>query len=379
MERLHAHASTPLSVTFHKLFEYVVAAMLRASGYVAGVPIRRIGGRGTTHQIDVIGIEFTHLPFLYDTILLVEAKCYNPGETVGIDVVRQVKSNIVDLEQTLPRDLNLLPRNIRPVQFFVSVFGKRDGEGLTACYRGAIFTTGRFSKYAKEFAYAHGIYLFNFPQRIAGRRVVDWIKTLEGILFDLAENPSLLKRYFPTAKKTRIDYYVNILQKLKENHGDLEPDERHYLFTMIRNFLRKNEDLKPFWKELKNFCLVDLNGYPALTYLLKRRSIHLVGDVLRQYQIGAEKRRRRRKYGTTAVISDMKLIKSWSERLDEDLYEVSFLITDEKSEPILQGSTLIHSFLHESLELGKITLTLPVAQGLFLVARSAESEPRSES
>jgi hypothetical protein len=371
--------STPAPAPSHKLFEYVIAAMLRASGYVAGVPIRRIGGRGTTHQIDVIGIEFTHLPFLYDTVLLVEAKCYDPGETVGIDVVRQVKSNVVDLEQTLPRALNLLPRNIKPVQFFVRVFGKKDGEGLTACYRGAIFTTGKFSRYAREFAYAHGIYLFNFPQSIAGRRVVDWIKTLEKILFDFAGKPSSLRMYFPTAKKTRLNYYSKILQRFRENHGDLEPNERHYLFTVIRNLLRKNENLRPFWEELRNFCLVDLNGYPALTQLLKRRSIHLVGDVLRQYHIGAEKRRRRRKYGTTATISDMKLTKRWSERLDEDLYEVGFLVTDEKSEPILEGRTFVHSFLNEFFEMGKILLTLPIAQGLYLVARSAEGQPQSEN
>ena len=358
------------SITLDKLFEYVVAAMLRASGYVAGVPIRRIGGRGTTHQIDVIGIEFSHLPFLYDTILLVEAKCYDPDATVGIDIVRQVKSNILDLEQTLPRNLNLLPRNIRHVEFFVNVFGKREGEGLTACYRGAVFATGKFSRYAKEFAYAHGIYLFNFPRRIAGREVVEWIKILKKALLDVAKSPSKLKKYFPTARASRLDYYAGILEKFKENFSDLEPEERHYLFTIVRNILRKDEYLKLFWAEVRNFCLVDLNGYPALTYLRKKRTLYLTKKVLEQYKIGAEKKRRRI-YGSKAEISDMKLLKEWSKPIGEDLYEVSYVVLDEKSEPILEGRTFVHGFLHEFFEMGEMTLMLPITEGLNLIARSS--------
>lgn len=210
-----------VSITYHKLFEYVVAAMLRASGYIAGVPVKRIGGRGTTHQIDVIGIEFNHLPFLYDTILIVEAKCYGPNESVGIDVARQVKSNILDLEQTLPRTLNSLPRTLRPVDLFVHIFGKKDGEGLTANYRGAIFTTGTFSKYTKEFSYAHGIYLLNFPPIIADKRVVDWIKGLLDILRNISNNPELLIDYFPRGKKPLLNNYNNITRKLWKNIAHL--------------------------------------------------------------------------------------------------------------------------------------------------------------
>lgn len=362
--------STSIPLSLSKLFEYIVAALLRASGYVAGVPIRRIGGRGTTHQIDVIGIEFSHLPFLYDTVLLVEAKCYDPEETVGIDIVRQVRSNVLDLEQTLPRNLNMLPRNLRRVQYFISVFGRRRIEEITACYRGAIFTTGRFSRYAKEFAYAHGIYLFNFPRSLAGRKVVEWIEMLRKILLDIAEDSAKLQKYFPTARGTPLDYYNKILAKSREDYSILEPEERHYLFTIIRNVLRKDATLRQFWLELRKFCLMDLNGYPVLTYLPKRRTIGLAKRILKQYGINADRKRRRRIYGSEATISNMKLVKEWSEPINNEFFEVAYTVKDEELQFILEGRTFVPNFLHESFKKNGITLVLPITEGLNLIARS---------
>jgi len=359
-----------VSITTHKLFEYIVAAMLRASGYVAGVPVRRIGGRGTTHQIDVIGIEFNHLPFLYDTILLVEAKCYGPNEIVGIDVVRQVRSNLLDLEQTLPRNLNPIPRTLRPVDLIVNTFGKKEGESLTASYRGAIFTTDTFSRYAKEFSYAHGIYLLNFPPRIAGKRVIDWIEDLRDILQSI-KNPEELVGYFPRGKKPRLSKYTNILKKTFEEYASLEPEERHYLFTIIRAVLRKNLELRPFWHELRMVSLANLNGYPILIALEKKRSFYLTEEVLAQYSRGAKKRKRRRIYGSNAEISDLKLVKEWAEKYTDDQYVVSFLVSDNNNQ-ILVGRAYIHSFLHDLFET-EVVLTLPINEGLTLVAKTSKN------
>jgi len=362
-------ASSALSITVDKLFEYVIAAILRGSGYVAGVPIRRIGGRGTSHQIDVIGIELNHLPFLYDTILLVEAKCYSPNESVGIDVIRQVKSNVMDLEQTLPRELTLLPRNLSPIDYFTNILGKSAGEGWTVNYRGAVFTTGQYSQYAKEFAYAHGIFLFVFPPLIKGKPTVQWVDDLKKILSELSENQSKIRIYLPLIRNEEtFKYYEQLLVKLREDYSSLKPEERHYLFTLIRGILERSEEMQPFWEEIEKIIVADFNGYPILAMLSHRISKQQTQEVLSGYLESSERKKGKNVFGSRLKISNIKLVKHWSEPLNKEAYVVSFGIKSPKVEGILEGRLFVPSELHALFGEKEVALSIPFIEGLSLVA-----------
>jgi len=355
-----------LSLRLDKMFEYVVASTLRECGYIAGVPFKRLGGRGTTHQIDVLGIEFKQLPFLYDTVLVVEAKCYDRQASVGIDTVRRVKSILIDLEQTLPRKVRLLPRYVAPLHYFKYVFGNSEGENLTVSYKGAIFSTKSYSEEAQAFANAHGIFLFNFPEYIAGKSFLKWMKMLLDELSNLAENPINLHEYLP--RSLSIEATTIMLEKLKKSYKHLEPKERHSLFTLIRKILEKKEEFRGFWSEIREYCVAVVNGYPVLTQLNGKKPVYILTSVLEQYMT----RRNVVKLGGRFKTSDMVVKKEYSERLNSGCYEVGYSILFPKDRVFLSGKIFIPSFLNELLEKKRIVFVLPLREGINLIARSSK-------
>ncbi|RYD05310.1 hypothetical protein N752_10070 [Desulforamulus aquiferis] len=130
------------------LFEYMVAFILRNNGYIAGVPRRKLGGRGTQHQIGVIGIDLNNSPFCLNTVLLVASRGPSNYDPVNdMQIVRNLKATILDLEQTLPsrRELirDLLDNN-RGDLFHRIYGGKKLKETLTVNYVGAYLLPENF-------------------------------------------------------------------------------------------------------------------------------------------------------------------------------------------------------------------------------------------
>jgi len=106
-----------------------------------------LNGRGGKHQIDSLAIYPFSAPFVFPTRLIAEAKLYDPNKSnnkVGISIVRNLHSTLIDLEQTLPRD-----RNLR--------LDENWDEETTCNYQGGIFSTAEFSKDAFEYANAYSI------------------------------------------------------------------------------------------------------------------------------------------------------------------------------------------------------------------------------
>lgn len=118
--------------------------------------------------------------------------------------------------------------------------------------------------------------------------------------------------------------------------------------------------------------LANLNGYPILIELEKRRSIFMLEKVLDLYTRGAKKRKRRRNYGSKAEISDLKLIKEWTEQYNDDQYVTSFIVSD-NNDRILVGKAYIHSILHDFFQRGEVILTLPITEGVNLVAKTSKN------
>lgn len=138
----------------------------------------------------------------------------------------------------------------------------------------------------------------------------------------------------------------------------------------IEELMEGHEALRLFWRETSKICLADLNGYPVLSYLSERKSVYDARKVLKHYTVGIEERKRGRIYGSRAKISDMRLVQESSRALGENLHEVTFLILDNKSELILEGRLYLQDFLFKFFRKDTVALTLPIAEGLNLVAHT---------
>ncbi|AQS58658.1 hypothetical protein B0537_05895 [Desulforamulus ferrireducens] len=251
-----------------KIFEYMVAYILRNNGYIAGVPRRKLGGRGTQHQVGVIAIDLNNSPFSLNTVLLVAAR--GPELTdpdADMQLVRNLKATLLDLEQTLPprRELirDLLDNN-RGDLFHRIYGGKKLKETLTVNYVGGIFVAGQFSYPAWEYANAHGIYVVHLPETIAGESIINWYQKVSTALCStLDENgnitlPGLLK------KTKKLDDFKNLLTQLKLNHGfELLPEHSHDLFTIFNDLLR-TAPFTSFARSLQRTALATINGYPVV-------------------------------------------------------------------------------------------------------------------
>ena len=103
----------------------------------AGLLVR---GRGTSHQIDAIADFSLHAPFSHPQRLLVEAKCFDSHQRVGLSIVRGALGTLKDVEE-----------------FWVSV---PDGPPKRRYhYQYSIFSATGYTENAQRYAFAQDIYL----------------------------------------------------------------------------------------------------------------------------------------------------------------------------------------------------------------------------
>lgn len=128
-------------------FENYVNRILTLYGYNSINPRNRIEGRGTSHQIDALGISKVTPVFSYPITILAEAKYYNPTRTIGIEILRNFYGVINDIKQKLPNAF------IQP-----TINGNNYING-TSNIIGVIISTAGFSSFSRNFGYAHGIFM----------------------------------------------------------------------------------------------------------------------------------------------------------------------------------------------------------------------------
>ena len=165
-----------------KLFELVIAILLKRNGYRVGAPVGRyLEGRGGHHQLDCLAIYPVPAPFVFPIRLVVETKLYNPNKTrneIGIKYVRNLHSTLIDLEQTLPQDRSI-------------TLDERWEENITCNYQGAIFSTSGFSEEAARYANAFGINTINMaPCFENNESVYDSIHSLAEVVEDCIKRSS---------------------------------------------------------------------------------------------------------------------------------------------------------------------------------------------
>lgn len=354
------------------MFEYLVAAVLRYSGYIAGVPIRRMGGRGTKHQIDVVGIEFNHLPFLYDVILILEAKCHSINRHVGIDVIRQNKSNIDDFNQTRPNFLNPLPRNQHYTEYYNNLLGVNNHEKWTARYQGAVFTTSYFSDEALEFALAHGIYLLNFPNYVNGNLIEDWLELIKTSIVSI-KSLNDLRQYVPNSGEKAYKKYAAIITKLRESsYSELHPKERHELFKLIRGVINYSEELKTFRRELMKVTLGLLNGYPIIIKMSKKINYQIIKKINNANRISLEKYQFKKRFGLRKQISEISAHITTKKDYSKNTSKVQIDFEHEKVALDITAELFLQKTLFNSLKYNGNIIRIPLMDDLHLIAKIPE-------
>jgi hypothetical protein len=172
-----------------KQFEYYVNGLLKLYGYNSINPNHRVEGRGTTHQIDAIGISNVTPTFSYPITIIVEAKYYDSRKSLGIEILRNFYGVINDIKQKLPNTFTLPQIN-----------GDRYING-TSNIIGVIITTAGFSSFSKNFGYAHGIFMvtIGFMKKnntlyfgsIGGQTVILQIPNHIALYYDTLDNKLL--------------------------------------------------------------------------------------------------------------------------------------------------------------------------------------------
>ena len=134
------------------LLEEALLNLLESSGYKtvddptgdptlqdgsAGIKVK---GRGGSHQIDAIADSRVHQPFSHPQRLLVEAKCYEPRQAVGLPFVRGAVGTLKDVSE-----------------FWMTAGGQIPKQRYH--YQYAMFSATGYTKDAQRYAFAHDVYL----------------------------------------------------------------------------------------------------------------------------------------------------------------------------------------------------------------------------
>jgi hypothetical protein len=234
-----------------KLFEVFVKSLLSYYQYTSINPKQRIVGRGTTHQIDAIGISQITPPFSYPITLLAEAKYFSKKKSVGIELARNFYGVRSDIQQHSP--------NVFSVP---TIVGNHYKHGISNIIALLISNVG-FSSYTRKFAYAHGIFLVtvNFVKKnykpyfagVNGHTVIvhipdqidvePKIRTAKIIVARYLEDEFFAINNLPiraALKLIRIDSYKNEDYEydlnLVESDSDLEKEVYTYTYSITLPF-----------------------------------------------------------------------------------------------------------------------------------------------
>jgi hypothetical protein len=165
------------------ILEEIILWLLRASGYRPveaaglGVRLRRSGlwvqGRGTEHQADALGDFSVPAPFSHPPRLIVEGKSV---KLIRIPVVRNAAGVLKDINEWFvpARDSHQVRRRHH--------------------YNYAVFTTGRFTKGALDYAFAQDIFAFSLSENVFMRGIVTALQAVE--VSDFAAEPDFQRPGF---------------------------------------------------------------------------------------------------------------------------------------------------------------------------------------
>ncbi|MFC0263809.1 restriction endonuclease [Fontibacter flavus] len=266
-----------------KDFEKYVNQLLNIYGYTSINPTNKVKGRGTTHQIDAIGVsKFTQV-FSYPITLVTEAKFYSSKRPIGIEIIRNFYGVLNDIKQNLPN------------KFTIPEISKNTYINGTSNVIGVIISTTSFSSFARAFAYSHGIFMVSMGYikkdsnlyfgNIGGELVL--IQIPKKLIFEsLIEKNRRIKLTYLTQNKSLILFEreklsaILILKKVLvfnnedstfiENTEEFPQDVKTYLYdinvlewnmtfrTITQNKIDNNNGLKIEIPEINDYLNIDI-------------------------------------------------------------------------------------------------------------------------
>lgn len=355
-----------------KLFEFMVALVLRNNGYIAGVPRRWLGGRATKHQINVIGLDLNTSPFTFNNIIIIKS-CFNQQGNSDLDIVRNLKATIMDLEQTLPSRRELI-RDIAGTDrgdLFHRIYGRdKNRETFTVNYVGGMFISKTLNKHAWEYANAHGIYVTYLPQIWAGQGLEYWFKLLRQHLNQIIDKHGTITLPGLAKKEKKHSAFREVLRLLQyaDKANEMEPQQSHDLFTIINDVLTQPE-FQPLQTKLQQLVLASMNGYPVvldhnLTYrsLLEAALISL-SDKFGRAKTVSQRTKYRPLNTVKFVITEIK------DTLDPNIALLSYC-ADAEGTPLalqeMQGSIYVPVAVLNS-RISRFQLKIPLKNGISLI------------
>lgn len=138
------------------LFEVIIGKLLERVGY-RWSGSKDIKGRGSTHQIDAIGIGRNVTPFVNNIRLLAEAKYFAKGN-VELPIVRNMFGVLKDIDESYFPDNEPIAKKLLGVRH-------------TNC--AVIFSNQHFSPKAIDYGYAHNIYLVSYKGNPVLKDILD--------------------------------------------------------------------------------------------------------------------------------------------------------------------------------------------------------------
>ncbi len=162
-----------------------------ATGLNHGHSGLEVRGRGTWHQIDAIA-SFHYSPaFMYPLRLLVEAKCYQAGRPIGVDVVRNAVGVLKDITEN-----------------YFTVPSRRGGDlqVVRYNYHSAIFSTSGFTSGAVEYSIAHQVFLIQYENVPIIQPLIDAIMTFDNHCVTIIGKRSMagIRKLYRDALRDRI-------------------------------------------------------------------------------------------------------------------------------------------------------------------------------
>lgn len=311
----------PVYLTDEQLFHLLVAVIFRECGYIAGIPRRLLRGRGTCHQVNVVGVEVSPAPFTFNTVIVPEVSLYN-GKRDELELLKCLRATLLDLEQTMPSRPFMLPEliNTSAGEFFHKIYGgpRNRPESLTVHYVGVLLTDKWINHRAMEYANAHGIYVVFLPTQLAGMSIGKWMEILRSELDNSLKNDRLThESLFRHTRK--VEDYINVLQKIRSPRYDLEPGETHDLLTIVYAILRK-EPMRKLLHFIRQLVLASIDNYPVVLQVSHASHTQLMEGAARFYA-GVAKRYRSR--GKT-LAEKMRLLGEVRETEAKNIYLAHF-------------------------------------------------------
>lgn len=125
-----------------------------------------VKGRGAWHQVDALAA-FDRTPaFMYPLRVMVEAKCYSVGNTVGIEVVRNAVGVLKDISENY---FIFRSPKTNETEVHVPRFN----------YHAAIFSTSGYSSAAQRYAIAHQVFLIQYSRIPVLDPVIEGLQSLD--------------------------------------------------------------------------------------------------------------------------------------------------------------------------------------------------------